>query len=133
MKKFGLIVFSVFAIACSESKQNNEVIVEQRDSLQFELDALKVQNDSLLKLNQQLINPVSLPKDTVVAALRSKPGIIPLEPVLGGSMRFGNIEIIDHELIIANYNDGHIEGTSIFKYEKVGDSIEFKPLYNFEN
>ena len=117
--------------SCTNSEEKNGIVAE-RDSLQIELDALKVENDSLLKKNTELQKVSEIDPAEVETALRNRPEIIPLKAVLGGTMRFGNITVLDRGIILADYNDGHIEGSSIFKFEKSRDTLRFEKIYTFE-
>lgn len=134
MKKYVIPLLALIICSCN-NKGERELEEQQqyRDSLLFELDALKVENDSLLIEKQQLQLRDALPKDSVASVLRERTDLIPMEAVLGGTMRFGNIEVIDNGLIIADYNDGHVGGSSIFQYEKTSDSLSFQLLYQLKD
>lgn len=97
------------------------------DSLKSKSDALKSQNDSLITVINYWFNEkydanalfnigINNPKDFIIKSLRAKPEIIPIKGVLGGTMRFGNVEILSHKWIIADFDDGHILGSAIFRY-----------------
>ncbi|MCV2483661.1 hypothetical protein OD917_01900 [Flavobacterium sp. SH_e] len=60
--------------------------------------------------------------------------LIPLQPALGGKMSFGTIQLLGSKFLIADYEDGHVEGKSIYSY-KLNDSgkIEFKLIGSEEN
>lgn len=99
----------------------------QNDSLKSQSDALKSQNDSLITVINYWFNEkydanalfnigINNPKDFIIKSLRAKPEIIPIKGVLGGTMRFGNVEILSHKWIIADFDDGHILGSAIFRY-----------------
>ena len=131
MKKLLFILMIISATSCTDSVENDKIIAE-RDSLQIELDALRVENDSLLKKNSEIQKNSGVDPSEVESALRNQPERIPLKAVLGGTMRFGNVKVIDNGLVLADYNDGHIEGSSIFKFEKNADSLTFEEIYTFE-
>lgn len=97
------------------------------DSLKSQSDALKSQNDSLITVINYWFNEkydanallnigINNPKEFIIKSLRAKPEIIPIKGVLGGTMRFGNVEILSHKWIIADFDDGHILGSAIFRY-----------------
>jgi len=55
--------------------------------------------------------------------------LIPLQAVLGGTMTFGNIQFLSKEWLIADFDDGHVQGRAIYKYKlnKKGQ-LEFELL-----
>lgn len=131
MKKTLLFAFAAVTLSCSEG--NEKELQAQRDSLQTEVDNLRVEMDSLILKNRKYeFQHPEISKEEIVEQLREKTDLIPMEPVLGGTMRFGNIEIIDESLIVTDYNDGHVEGSSIFKYEVEGTEINFKEVYTIK-
>lgn len=127
-----LLLLSLFISGCTENNQQKHLLEE--------VDNLKILNDSLNKVlneenifdgdiptsnywynakydGEQLIsNGIENPEEFIEEQLRSNPEIIPLKAVLGGTMRFGNIQLLSSKWIIANYDDGHIQGKAIFKY-----------------
>ena len=52
----------------------------------------------------------------IVASLRSKPDLIGISGVLGGTMMFENIQLISNRLAWAQFSDGHILGEGIYQY-----------------
>lgn len=133
-----MIIFSI--ISCSNKsdlkKSPNKIdsiqielnsSIKLIDSLKSQSDALKSQNDSLITVINYWFNEkydanalfnigINNPKDFIIKSLRAKPEIIPIKGVLGGTMRFGNVEILSHKWIIADFDDGHILGSAIFRY-----------------
>ncbi len=93
---------------------------------------LKAENDSLKKKIEDDKSywfpnkTVSQKNANVEDSLRKRVELIPLKPTLGGKMEFGRIEMISENWIIADYSDGHVEGSSIWKY-KVAENgkVEF--------
>src|SRR5690606_38259454 len=73
------------------------------------------------------------PEQFIDSSLRTTPEAIPLEPVLGGRMTFKNIQVLGDKWVIADYEDGHIIGQSIFSYSWNDDGhLEFAPLLTTE-
>lgn len=72
---------------------------------------------------------ITNPEKFVENALRKRVDLIPSEAVLGGTMNFGKIQLLGNKWVIADYNDGHIQGRTIFEY-LVNDkkAVEFKIL-----
>lgn len=67
-------------------------------------------------------NPIGAIKDE----LRNHKEVIPYEGVLGGTMGFyipGNILILNDRWIYAEFEDGHIGGAILLKYEISKDSV----------
>lgn len=100
------------------------------DSLSTELEKQKQQNDSLQRLvenrneSQDIpiyygreFDSISNPEEFISNTLRQQRDLIPMEGVLGGNMEFRQVEVISEEWVLAIYDDGHIQGKSIFEYE----------------
>ncbi len=132
-----MITLSIISCSNKSDKSDNSDLKKlsvKIDSMQTELnasikliDSLKIQNDSLIKETNYWFNEkydanallnigINNPKDFIIKSLRAKPEIIPIKAVLGGTMRFGNVEILSQKWLIANFDDGHILGSAIFKY-----------------
>jgi len=129
-----LILFLiVFSITCCETpdRASNlavEKLLSKNDDLKQQIDSL---NTALKELrsteNYWFANEhegtafvekgINDPKTSIEKALREKPELIPLEAVLGGTMRFGNIEILSDKWVIADYDDDHVTGKSIYRYQ----------------
>ncbi|WP_134149266.1 hypothetical protein [Flavobacterium sp. 270] len=110
---------------------------KKNDSLKTRL---KIANDSLHVLKGQFSwydseydnvdfkkKGIKDPEKFITDGLRSKPELIPIKGVLGGTISFGQIQLLGNKYLIAYYDDGHIEGKSIYQY-KLNDSgkLEFK-------
>ena len=65
----------------------------------------------------------------IVNALRERTDLIPLKPVLGGTMRFVRIQLLGEKWLIADYEDGHIRGRSIYEYRFNEDGeVDFRKI-----
>lgn len=109
------------------------------DSLSTELENQQKLNDSLRQAleTEHYANDYSLffgkdyediedPEAHVTEALQKKPDLIPLKAVLGGNMEFRKIDVISEDWVLAIYDDGHVQGKSIFAYELQKDgSVKF--------
>ena len=120
---FGLwIVLS----SCGRSAEEQE-LSEKVDSLRNEIHELQKANDTLsdhllkkafLARNYpEYFDSIAKPEKFVLDKLHEHPELIPKEPVLGGTMRFTSVYFINDELIVAEYEDGHVMGKSIFRYQ----------------
>lgn len=56
------------------------------------------------------------PEEHIISALREQPELIPLNPVLGGTMEFRSITLLSDKWVMAYYDDGHVEGKSIYEF-----------------
>jgi hypothetical protein len=145
MKNLFLVL--ILMAGCSQSGPSKQAEI---DSLANELSFYKIQNDSLHRLLDKpvkdqnswfdkdydgtlLAGKTSDPEKYIVDALRKRKDMIPLKAVLGGNMNFGNIQVLGSEWIIAEYDDGHILGRSLYYYRvnKNGDVL-FKLLASAE-
>lgn len=139
-----LIFLMLFA--CRNDAENSELNISKAeanramiDTLSTELEILKTRNDSLQQAFQtrQYANDYSIffgkqweeiedPEAHVKEALQKQEDLIPLKPVLGGTMAFRQVQIISEDWVLAIYDDGHVQGKSIFAYELQEDgNVEF--------
>ena len=109
------------------------------DSLSRELSRQQQLNDSLLSLREvdqdadnypiyfgKEFEELEDPEEHIINALKGQEDLIPLKPVLGGTMEFRQIRIISEDWVLAVYDDGHVQGKSIYEYELQDDGeVEF--------
>jgi len=62
-------------------------------------------------------NDIPNPEEYVKITLRKKIELISIKAVLGETVRFGNIKLLGSKWLIADFNDGHIEGKAIYNYK----------------
>ncbi|WP_372919785.1 hypothetical protein [Salegentibacter sp.] len=126
MKKLLVIFAGTLLLSCN-NKAENEKTRLKIDDLNAQVEALKVENDSLQEELMLLENrnPVVLseafdtienPEVFISEALKSDPELIPEEGVLGGTMQFIGTEILNERFIWAEFEDGHINGQAIYQY-----------------
>ncbi|PZD77008.1 hypothetical protein [Mesonia sp. K7] len=143
-KTTALFVFAFLCLACVEENTKSESLQDEINSLQAKNDSLtKLLQDAeiesidkieaeILKENQDLQVDnywfsqydgddfkkmgIENPREYIKNELRKKTELIPLKAVVGGTMRFGNIQLLSNKWLIADYNDGHIEGRAIYEY-----------------
>lgn len=144
MKKLIVIILSLSILSCETQNDESNVAVEK---LQSENDVLQHKIDSLNKVLEEvqidqnywfdvqnegayfLENGIKDPEKAIESSLRKRMDLIPIEGVLGGTMRFGNIKILSNNWVIADYNDGHVEGRAIYKYQLTkNNTFEFQIL-----
>lgn len=128
-----IAVLAVMFVSCSVNEKELRKTRAMVDSLQSvvaqqeaEISALREvankpveentwynpKTDGRVFLKQNISDPASFIKKS----LRNRPDLIPLEPVLGGRMHFGNMQLLGSQWIIAEYEDGHIMGQSLYEY-----------------
>jgi hypothetical protein len=129
MKNVILLLISLLILSCNNPKDTdienlkskNDILIKKNDSLVFKIKELELKAnywfDEELQSNDFLKKGIKDSKNFIENSLRNKPELIPLKAVLGGSMNFGNIQILGNKYIIADYSDGHIEGKSIYIYK----------------
>lgn len=148
MKNIFLFFFILIFISCKEnSKDGSELFSEAEfKKLEFQIDSLKSENASLRDLSKQkekttpwfdsiydgkalLKRNITNPSEFIKESLQSKPELIPSKAVLGGTMYFSKIEPLGSKWIIAQFEDGHIQGRAIYKYRLKDDGeLEFQLL-----
>jgi len=126
MKK--ILVFSLLIMlgSCGKSSEEKQRIVKI-DSLKTEIRELKramdTLSDQLMKKNyltkdfSSYFDSIPDPEQFLLGKLREKPELISKKPVLGGTMHFTEISFINDHLLLAEYEDGHILGRSIYQYK----------------
>ena len=126
MKK--LLVFSLLIMlgSCGKSTEEKNRTIEI-DSLNTEIRemqrALDTLSDLLMKKNyvtkdfSSYFDSIPEPEKFLLEKLVKKSELIPKKPVLGGTMHFTSISFINDQLILAEYEDGHIMGRAIYQYK----------------
>ena len=127
MKKFIILFLAMLLISCGDDSEEKELKLQERiDSLETEISELQQANDPLSDhlmkkafLTQQyptFFDSIPEPEFYLLERIQEQSKIIPLKPVLGGTMRFTSVSFINDELIVAEYEDGHIMGKGIYRY-----------------
>lgn len=123
----GLLIFAT--LGCQNKQRELQEMEHVVDSLSGVVEAQQRRNDSLEKISQNIASgdlPVYFKKefDTIedprsysINALKQQREKIPIDAVLGGSMEFRQVEILSEDWVMALYDDGHIQGKSIYEYE----------------
>ncbi len=125
MKKIFIICCAAVLFSCGRSSEE-ESYISVIDSLKVEIKELQQANDTL---SEHLIkkayvtrnypayfDTIAEPEKFVLKEIGKKPGLIPKKAVLGGTMRFTEVNFINDELIVAEYEDGHVMGKAIYTY-----------------
>lgn len=129
-------VFLLCLVLLTASCQNNGADDSQQlriDSLESEIASLKRANDTLsdhlmtksflTKDYPEYFDTIPEPEKFILNDLQEKPELIPVEGVLGGTMRFTTVTFINGELLVAGFEDGHNMGKAVYTYRitKKGD------------
>lgn len=133
MKKIIFLGLSLLFMSCVGSLEDDKINSAKVDSLEMEIQELKQANDTLsdhLMKKSYLtreypayFDTISEPEKFILENLQEDQKLIPKEAVLGGTMRFTKVSFVNEELVVAEYEDGHVMGKGIFAYEmnKDGD------------
>lgn len=95
------------------------------DSLQQALETNYYANDYSIFFGKEY-EDIEDPEEHIIEALKQQDKLIPLKAVLGGNMEFRQVQVISENWVLAIYDDGHVQGKSIFAYElQENDEIKF--------
>lgn len=142
MKKLLYVLFLVTIVSCGKSAEEIS-LAQQVDSLHIENRALQRANDTLsdhlfkksfATLNYPVFfDSIAAPEEFILQELQQRPDLITKKAVLGGTMRFTRISFITEDLLIAEFEDGHIMGKTIFRYNmNRNGELNFKNVCNIE-
>ncbi|WP_029033709.1 hypothetical protein [Salinimicrobium terrae] len=128
-KRGFLILFLVFFTGCKNDDREIQVDNSKIDSLSLELSRQEQLNDSLLSLRETAQNSIDHtvyfgkefenindPEEHIIEALKQQEDLIPIKAVLGGTMEFREVQVITEDWVLAVYDDGHVQGKSIYEY-----------------
>ncbi|MFD1602619.1 hypothetical protein ACFSJW_20220 [Flavobacterium artemisiae] len=153
MKKLILMIICFLVLSCKKQdvdqdksfpNKENEALKKKNDSLKRKLEiaqeAIIVLQDRNIWYDEEFDNTdfknkgIADPEKFIINELKKRNDLIPMKAALGGKMSFGNIQLLGSKFLIAFYEDGHVEGKSIYSY-KLNDSgkIEFKLMGSEEN
>lgn len=117
-------------------KTANTLIIMERDSIQELNNLLSRELKSNIWLDEDYFNDkgITNPTELVYEALSQKPELIPLKAVLGGNMSLGRVQLLSSKWLIAEYDDGHVMGKSLYEYDIKDDgTVTFKLLRSAED
>ncbi len=139
LPKFLILFIAVFLFtSCNEDRKLDENDA-RLDSLSQELAKYKKDSDSLIMLLEKSglatgypvfygkkFDTIENPEEYIAKALEKHSDKIPMDPVLGGTMEFRKVQVLTEDWLLAVYDDGHVQGKSIFKYQLQPDgSLKF--------
>lgn len=135
MKNLFLTIAFLSLVSCGNSSEETGTLNQKIDSLQTEIELLKQANDTLsdhllkksyvTKNYPKYFDSIDNPEAFLLEKLQNSPNLIPKEGVLGGTMYFSKLTFINENLLLAEYEDGHVMGKGIFTYQmdKTGNLI----------
>ena len=125
MKKFVFMIFIGLMFSCGKSAEEIS-LSKQVDSLQTEITELRIANDTLsdhvmrksfvTKNFPTYFDSIAEPEEFILQRIQEKPELITKKAVLGGTMRFTEITFIEEDLLVAEFEDGHIMGKTLFRF-----------------
>ena len=133
-------------LSCKDNERDKADNEMELDSLSRELTQYKRTADSLKALIEKgdiaadyqvyygkRFDSIENPESFITDALKKKPELIPLKPVVGGTMEFRNVKVLTEDWVLGVYDDGHIEGKSIYKYQlQPNGTLEFTHITSRE-
>jgi hypothetical protein len=149
MKNLFAILLVLLLFGCNHKSEKAE-LESQIESLTSEMDSLVlIKNQLEIKLDsinresnfwfdnetqgrQFLEMGIKNPKEYITSSILHKPELIPLKPILGGQMKFMQVEVLGKECLIAYYEDGHASGRAIYSYKFNNGGLEFKLITTYE-
>lgn len=125
-----LSLFLGSILSCQDDNSRLQEMQDKLDSVSMQLEAQQSKYDSLEKRMAasgtmeevpvyfgKAFDTIKDPEAYISAALKEQREKIPINAVLGGKMEFRLVEVLSEDWVLALYDDGHIQGKSIYKYE----------------
>lgn len=116
------------------AQAKREIAVIEKENAQLHRANVRLSEEALLyprisdAINEALkengINGI----DALLQSLRDNPGVIPTRPVLGGTMMFTDMGIVNEQWVYAAFEDGHISGAAVFRWELQNGRIVWTPV-----
>lgn len=148
ISKIAPLLFLAFLAMGSCKNNDNELADNSKelDSLSRELEEYKRTSDSLQALIEKgdlasnykvyygnEYDSIENPEAFITQSLQQKPEFIPLKPVMGGTMAFRKVKVLTEDWVLGVYDDGHVEGKSIYKYSLQPDGeLQFTHIASTE-
>lgn len=133
----------------SKATLENQTLKKQMDTLTADADAVKKELADLksqagigsLTVYAPVLEPYMLESmkragisdpSRLIENLKQNPSVIPEEAVLGGTMSFTQVALINEHWVYGSYEDGHIAGAAIFQWEVKDSAIIWTPVLVFK-
>lgn len=148
MKNLLALTLVILVFGCNHKSEKAELVSQieslttEKDSLVHIKNQLEIKIDSInresnfwyqneIQGKQFLEMGIKNPREYITNSLLHKPELIPLKPIMGGQMKFLQVELLGKECLIAYYEDGHISGRAIYSYELKNGSLDFKLIASY--
>ncbi len=148
MKNLLALLLVLLVFGCNHKSEKAELVSKieslttEKDSLVVIKNQLEIEIDSInresnfwyqneIQGKQFLEMGIKNPREYITNSLLHKPELIPLKPIMGGQMKFLQVELLGKECLIAYYEDGHISGRAIYSYELKNGSLDFKLIASY--
>ena len=124
-----LALLIMATLGCQDDHLKLQEMEVALDSLSQIVETQERRNDSLKQITRNIndanfpvyfkkeFDTIENPRAYIIDALKQQREKIPIQAVLGGNMEFRQVEILTEDWIMAVYDDGHIQGRSIYEYE----------------
>ncbi len=121
-----------FTAENSQLKKDLADVGQERDAARAELTALKTQTQFTPRLEPYMLDAIKrsgiADPGKLIEDLTQNPSVIPEEPVLGGTMHFGQVGLINERWVYGSYEDGHIAGAAVFQWEVRDSGLIWTPI-----
>jgi hypothetical protein len=123
---------------------NNEIrLSNQIDQLQLSENDLKIQVETLIlhvntltifdKYRVNSLERLQYPTVAIITmSLYEHPEIIGISAVLGGTMYFNRVYVLDEQYAYATFDDGHIDGGGLYKYVYENEEIKWSRILDHQ-
>ncbi len=130
LKTLILLFLGAVLLGCNDRERDLEEKELQLDSLSRELAKYKRTSDSLKALIEKgdiaaeypiyfggKFDTIENPKEFIRNSLKEQPEVIPLKAEVGGTMAFREVKVLTEDWVLGTYDDGHVQGKSIYRYK----------------
>lgn len=102
------------------------------EAVQAELAAFKKQAQLTPKLEPYMLASIQragiADPERLIEDLKQHPAVIPSEAVLGGTMHFTQVGLINERWVYGAFEDGHIAGAAVFEWQLQNGEIIWTPI-----
>lgn len=98
--------------------EDNQALKEQLNEAQNQLVEIQASPKTLAdSFEQSQIEKEGISPENITNDLFNHPELIPYEGVLGGTMMFTSVNVINQHYVFARFEDGHIMGAGLFEFQ----------------